>query len=57
MIILNVVLDMIFVDWIVKKKKIYRYFEMSFSCFGPFGVWAVTCMKIQIRSWVIELDR
>ena len=37
------VLDMIYVDWIVKKgKKIYRYFEMSFSCFGPFGVWGMT---------------
>ena len=32
-------------DWIVKKerkKKIYRYFEMSFSCFRPFGVSGVT---------------
>ena len=32
-------------DWIVKKerkKKIYRYFKMSFSCFRPFGVWGVT---------------
>ena len=25
-----------------EKKKIYRYFEMSFSCFGPFRVWSVT---------------
>ena len=24
------------------KKKIYRYFEMSFSYIGPFGVWGVT---------------
>ena len=34
------VLNMIYVDLIVKKK-IYRYFEMSFSCFGSFGVWGV----------------
>ena len=40
------VLDMIYVDWIVKKKekKIYKYFEMSFSCLGPFGVWVVTSL-------------
>ena len=25
-----------------KKKKIYKYFEMSFSCFGLLGVWGVT---------------
>ena len=25
-----------------KKNKIYRYFEMSFSYFGPFRVWGVT---------------
>ena len=25
-----------------KKKKIYRYFKMSFSCFGSFRVWGVT---------------
>ena len=25
-----------------KKKKIYRYFEMSFSYFGPFGVRGMT---------------
>ena len=44
------VLDMIYVDWIVKKKKkIYRYFEMSFSCFGPFGVWGVT-KHVQIHQ-------
>ena len=43
------VLDMIYVDWIVKKrkKKIYRYFEMSFSCFGPFGVWGVTLRVVE----------
>ena len=34
------VLNMIYVDLIVKKK-IYRYFEMSFSCFGSFGVWGM----------------
>ena len=28
-----------------RKKKIYRYFEISFSCFGPFGVWGVTVVK------------
>ena len=27
---------------ICQKGKIYRYFEMSFSCFRPFGVWGVT---------------
>ena len=30
-----------------KKRKIYRYFEMSFSCFRPFGVWVVTCKTPQ----------
>ena len=25
-----------------KKKKNYKYFEMSFSCFGLFGVWGMT---------------
>ena len=37
-------------DWIAKKerkKKIYRYFEMSFSCFRPFGVWGVTWTILQ----------
>ena len=24
------------------KIKIYWYFEMSFSCFGPFGIWGMT---------------
>ena len=32
-----------------KGKKIYRYFEMSFSCFGPFGVWGVTVMVSKLR--------
>ena len=27
-----------------KEKKIYRYFEMSFLCFGPFGVWGMTTL-------------
>ena len=27
-----------------KKKKIYKYFEMSFSCLGPFAVWVVTSL-------------
>ena len=36
------VLDMIFVDWIVEMEKFYKYLEMYFSCFGPFGVWGVT---------------
>ena len=31
-----------YVDRIVKRKKVYKYFEMYFSCFGPFGVWGVT---------------
>ena len=25
-----------------KERKNFRYFEMSFSCFKPFGVWGVT---------------
>ena len=43
------VLDMIYVDWIVeKKKKFYRYMEMSFSCFGPFGVLGVTLVALAL---------
>ena len=44
MIILDIRTWYNFVDWIVKRKErnIYRYFEMSFSCFRPFGVWGVT---------------
>ena len=40
-------------DSIVKKerkKKIYRYFEMSFSCFRPFGVWGVTLCPSKVMS-------
>ena len=35
------VLDMIYLNWIVKKEKSTSAFEMSSSCFGPFGVWGV----------------
>ena len=34
--------DLCGLDCQKKKKKIYRYFEMSFSYFGPFRVWGVT---------------
>ena len=32
-----------------KQGKIYMYFETSFSCFGPFGVWGVTVMISELR--------
>ena len=31
------------------EKKIYKYFEMSFSCFGPFGVWGMIVMVSKLR--------
>ena len=45
------VLDIIFVDLIVKKENIYRYYETLFSCFGPFGVWGVTPLASYICSF------
>ena len=33
-----------------QKGKIYKYFETSFSCFGPFGVWDVTTKVNAITS-------
>ena len=36
------VLDMIYLDCIVKKEKSTGTFEMFFSCFGHFGVRGVT---------------
>ena len=33
------VLDIIYLDWIVKKEKSTGTFETSFSCFESFGVW------------------
>ena len=50
--------DMIFMDWIVKKgkKKIYRYFETYFSCFGPFGVWGVIAITIERNQKIQTLQ-
>ena len=42
MIILDVVLDMIYLDRIVKNEKSTGIFEMFFSCFGLFRVWSMT---------------
>jgi len=39
MIILDVVLDMIYLDRIIKNEKSTGIFEMFFSCFGLFRVW------------------
>ena len=36
------VLDMIYLDCIVKKEKSTGTIEIFFSCFGPFGVRGVT---------------
>ena len=34
-----------------KKRKIYKYFEMSFSCFRPFGVWGVILVLPKIYRY------
>ena len=43
------VLDMLYLDWIVKKEKIASTFEMSFSCFGPFEVWGMTISNMVLK--------
>ena len=65
MIILDVVLDMIYLDRIVKNEKSIGIFEMFFSCFGPFRVWSMTpiiianvlkkCMYFNMFSYFREI--
>ena len=43
------ILDMIYLDCIVKKEESTGTFEMSFSSFGPFGVWGMTVMISKLR--------
>ena len=43
------VLDMLYLDWIVKKEKTTDTFEMSFSCFGPFEVWGMTISNMILK--------
>ena len=37
-----------------QKGKIYKYFKMSFSCFGPFGIWGMT--SVLERHWKLEYN-
>ena len=55
MIILNVGTWYDFCGLVCQKWKIYRYFEMSFSCFRPFGVWGVIVMVLELRLWFCRL--